>query len=211
MDAYRQIMGRGEVISILESIHLKKVSSSDITGFGEWKILFDDVDTVRTHLHLVADLVIALIDPVEREVHKLGSRWVFHTDEIAHLRSDGVSDERLVGGIGQQCPFLGLCIAFTQEFLFLIKLDFVRFLGQIPCGVTPSSDLHGVELQHIVLLIHIEECAIDVIVLTCYPLVIESVDIDGRKVCKPFIFLCFGVVCSEKAHCQHEIKDFPFH
>ena len=39
----------------------------------------------------------------------------------------------------------------------------------------------------------------------------ESVDIDGRKVCKPSIFLCFGVVCSEKAHCQHEIKDSPFH
>ena len=171
-----------EVRRFVETIHFQQIASRDVGFGGEGIVLFDDVHAMRTHINLVADLVSALISAVEREIHKL-MRWIeLESEPFAHFAGDGIANHRLVGSVGKECPVLGVGISLAQEFLFLMKLDAIGFLRHVPSGIATSTNLQGIVLQDVVVLIHIVHRGIHVFRLAPDSHVAKRVHVDVWQV-----------------------------
>ena len=119
MDAYGYtILRRYEGVAVVESVHFQQIAAADVRSIGEREVLLGNVYPVRTHFHLVADLVVAKEFTVEDEVDKLCSRVEFQRGEFAHQGGYGIAHETFVTGICQQGPAFGLGVPFSEKFLF---------------------------------------------------------------------------------------------
>ena len=152
MDAHGRVVYSGaEAVAVHEAVRLQKIAARDVVAGGQRHRLLRDVHTVGTHLHLVADLIGALIDAVEREIDKThrgieGQRLGFGRPaqggaEETHLRGQSITYQRLVAGIGQERPLLGVGVALAQKLLLIQKLEAIGLLGQPPRGVAAAA--HG--------------------------------------------------------------------
>ena len=86
-----------------------------------------------------------------------------------------------------------------------MELDAERFLCQSPCGISPSTDLQGVVGCQLVRFVYIVHGGIDVVRLACYRTVVESIDVDGWQIGKPWIVI--GRNCGDDEHQQCEKRE----
>ena len=193
MDAHRSPIARGvEVVAVLEAVDFEQIAARDVVVFTQRVVLLGDVYAVRAHVYLVANLVSAHIDVVEHEVDELGGRIELERREGSQGRGDGVAHHRLVAGIGQQRPLLGLSVAFAQKLLFLLELDFVGLFRHIPGGVAATAYGDGVITGQQVILVDVVQAAVLVDFLARDASPVERLDIDGGQVGHPRVLRTEG-------------------
>ena len=176
------ILRCGKTVAIIKTINLQQISTCDVTLLRQREILLCDVDTMRAHIHMVADLVIAQKRAVQCDIHKLMGRIVLQSQEIAHQKGDSIAHQRLITRICQQCPLLRLRISLSEELLLLLELDSIRLFLQSPRGVAPTAYLHAFILSHHIFLIHIIHGGINISRLTGDGHIVDSLNIDMGQI-----------------------------
>ena len=160
---------------------LHEVSSRYVGTLHRGILLFCDAHTPLVHLHLVTYLVVAQIFSVEHHIGKL-SRWYEGLSQLLPYECrHGIPQQGLVGMVGQQSPALGIGVVRSQEPLFLMELQSVRFLGQSPGAVSSASDSQGVIGSYGVSL-HAPHLCVFVCVFAVDSSSVVGVDIQGGQV-----------------------------
>ena len=109
VNAYgRLIVGRGEAVAVAKAVDLQQVAARRVVALSEGVGLLADVYAPLPDVNLVAYLVVALIDVVQHHVDELGSGVELERRKRAQRRGQRVAHQRLVAGVGQQRPLLGL-------------------------------------------------------------------------------------------------------
>ena len=204
MDSDIHFLVGAEIRSVVEAIHFEQIAAGDVGSGGEWIVLFDDIHSMRTHIQMVADLVSALIGTVQREIDKLVSRIEFESEPLSHFVGDGIANHCLVACIGKKCPVPGFCISLPQELLFLMKFDAIGFLCHVPSGIASTTNLQRIELQNIVLLIHIVHGCIHIIRLAPNTHITEGVDKHMRQIGPPRKVLSEQRERKNKSQCEKQ-------
>ena len=180
-DGYALIRAEG----VFRADGFEEIAARNVGHFGERPVLLADIHAVRPHLHLVGDLVSAVVAVVEGEVNELGGGIEVHPQPLAHLAGYGVAHERLVAVVGEQRPFLCLGITLAKQLLLLVELELVGFLCQAPCSVASPAYLQRVVEGNVVVLIDIPHSGIDIGGLAVDASSVEGIDIDMREVGEP--------------------------
>ena len=153
---------RRKAVAVFEAVDLEQVATRDIAVVGQRQVLFDDVDTMRPYIHMVAQLVATQKRPVQHQVDKLIAWVELQRRELAQSRCHRVPDQRFVGSIRQQRPLLCLRITLAQQLFFLMKLQFVRLLLQIPRRIAATAYLERVVNRQLIRFVHIAHRGIDI-------------------------------------------------
>ena len=91
-----------------------------------------DVNTSRTHLHLVAELIATFIFSVVNHVDEAAVGSVFQSYGPAHVERHTIAHQRLVAVVVDQSPLLGFCRSISENLLFLVKFYLKRLLLHLP-------------------------------------------------------------------------------
>ena len=101
-----------------------------------------DVHTVFVYLHLITQLVAALIFTIQQHIDSPSVGRVRHAHTAAQLKSNQIAHQRLVTVVVDERPLLSLPRS-TGHQLFLVELDTVRLLGEIARGIATFTSGAG--------------------------------------------------------------------